>query len=287
MDYIAENGIAAHWQYKIHNHSEAIQSQTSAWLKKVADIEGQTADALEFIQDMKMDLFPDEIYVFTPKGEILSLPRGATALDYAYAVHTEVGDHCKEVLINRRPVPLSYPLLNGQSVEVVTDPALFPSATWLNFVVTGKAKSSIRHALKEGQALSLLQTGDTAPTPLKKTKPLIVIHSSKGMNLEFAHCCQPIPGDSIKGFYNAAHKIIVHVSHCEHLQDLIHQKNHGKWVNVEWSSQVIGFFPVRLTIKFEGLMSPWMMPPRWSAPKPARHSRTMAMAIPGLTRDWV
>lgn len=248
MDYIAENGIAAHWQYKIQNDAEAIQSHTSAWLKKVADIEGQTADALEFIQDMKIDLFPDEIYVFTPKGEILSLPRGATALDYAYAVHTEVGDHCKEVIINRRTVPLSYPLLNGQSIEVVTDPTLFPSATWLNFVVTGKAKSSIRHALKQGHSLSHLEKGEPPLAQMKKTKPLIVIHSSKGMNLDFAHCCQPIPGDSIKGFYNAAHKIIVHVSHCEHLQDLIRQKSHGKWVDVEWSPQVIGFFPVRLTV---------------------------------------
>lgn len=248
MDHIAENGIAAHWQYKIQNDAAALPSETNAWLQKVADLEGQTNDALEFIQNMKMDLFPDEIYVFTPKGEILSLPRGATALDYAYAVHTEVGDHCKEVIINRRPVPLSYPLLNGQSVEVITDPTLYPNATWLHFVVTGKAKSSIRHALKEGQERALLPEGQAPLSQLKKKKPLIVIHSSKGMNLDFAHCCQPIPGDPVKGFYNAAHKIIVHVSHCEHLEDLIAQKNHGKWVEVEWSQQVTGFFPVRLTV---------------------------------------
>jgi guanosine-3',5'-bis(diphosphate) 3'-pyrophosphohydrolase len=194
-----------------------------------------------------MDLFPDEVYVFTPKGEILSLPRGATALDFAYAVHTEVGNHCKQVLVNRRPVPLSYPVLNGQSIEVVTSEKISPKLSWLNLVVSGRAKAGIRHALKLAEELNALKAKKILVRP-KKQKPLVIIHSSKGMNLSFALCCCPIPGDSIKGFYNAAHKINVHLSDCAHLEELIKQKNHGSWVEVQWSSEIHGFFPVRLTI---------------------------------------
>ncbi len=247
MDQIAEKGIAAHWLYKAQNEDASIQSKTTAWLKNVANIEGHSGTSLDFIRDIKMDLFPDEVYVFTPKGEILSLPRGATALDFAYAVHTEVGDHCKQVVVNRRPVPLSYPLLNGQSIEVVTSDKISPKPSWLGFVVSGRAKAGIRHALKLEEELDAFKAKKPLTRP-KKQKPLVVIHSSKGMNLSFARCCYPIPGDSIKGFYNAAHKIQIHVSHCDHLQDLIKQKNHGKWVEVQWSREIHGFFPVRLTV---------------------------------------
>ncbi len=247
MDQIAENGIASHWLYKAQNAHTNIQVKTNAWLKNVADIEGNSSDSLDFIHDIKTDLFPDEVYVFTPKGEILSLPRGATALDFAYAVHTEVGDHCKQVIVNRRPVPLSYPLLNGQSVEVVTSEKTAPKSSWLNFVVSGRAKAGIRHALKQAEELDFFKSKRTLIRP-KRQKPLVMIHSSKGMNLSFAHCCCPIPGDSIKGFYNAAHKINVHVSHCEHLEELIKNNNHGSWVEVKWSSEIHGFFPVHLTI---------------------------------------
>ncbi len=247
MDQVAENGIASHWLYKTQNYYANLQSKTTAWLKNVASIEGSSADSLDFIHDIKTDLFPDEVYVFTPKGEILSLPRGATALDFAYAVHTEVGDHCRQVIVNRRPVPLSYPLLNGQSVEVVTSAKATPKSSWLGFVVSGRAKAGIRHAIKRAEELHAMKTKKPL-LRLKKQKPLVVIHSSKGMNLSFAHCCYPLPGDSIKGFYNAAHKINVHVSHCVHLESLIRQKNHGAWVEVRWSSEIHGFFPARITI---------------------------------------
>ncbi len=248
MENIAENGIAAHWMYKKQHEETVLQPRTSRWLQKVADIEGQASDALDFMQDMKLDLFPDEIYVFTPKGEILSLPRGATALDFAYAVHTEVGDHCKSVIIGRRSVPLSYPLINGQSIKVITDPKIRPNEAWLSLAVTAKAKASIRHALKNSLHEHSLGTEPLKPLGLKKQKPLVVIHSSKGMNLHFSRCCNPIPGDSLKGFFNAAHKILVHVSDCAHLQELIREKNHGKWVQLSWSEEVSGFFPVRLIV---------------------------------------
>lgn len=247
MENVAENGIAAHWLYKMQNEENLLQAGTSSWLQQVADIEGRTSDSMDFIQDIKIDLFPDEIYVFTPKGKILSLPRGATALDFAYAVHTEVGDHCKVAVIGRRYVPLSYPLINGQSIKVITDSSIVPNETWLNFVVTAKAKASIRHALKGSPQEPVFEEG--APLFLnKKKKPFILIHSSKGMNLDFAACCHPIPGDVISGFLNTAQKTIIHVSDCAYLQNIVAQKNQGKWVDLAWSEQVSGFFPVRVMV---------------------------------------
>ena len=248
MDHVAENGIAAHWLYKTKTEVEVthIQSQAKEWLKKVADIQKKSESSMDFIRDMKIDLFPDEVYVFTPKGEILSLPRGATALDFAYAVHTDIGNHAKEIVVNRHRVPFSYPLLNGQSVEVTTDSNIVPKDFWLDFVVTGRAKSGIRYALKN--LTKAVDGREVEPLSRRKVKPIIVIYSRQGMNLELANCCHPIPGDAIRGFMNPSHKVIVHASSCQHLQELIQNKNHGKWVDVRWAEQTSGFFPVHLTV---------------------------------------
>ena len=149
MEDTANNGIAAHWLYK--SGEEALSgshARTRQWLKGVLELQKNAGDSLEFIENVKIDLFPDEVYVFTPKGHILELPKGATAVDYAYAVHTDLGNTCVACRINRRLAPLSQPLQSGQTVEVVTAPGARPNATWLNFVATGKARSNIRHFLK-------------------------------------------------------------------------------------------------------------------------------------------
>ena len=249
MDQIAENGIAAHWLYKTPGdaNQDLVDFQAKEWLQKVREIQASSASSLDFIRDIKVDLFPDEVYVFTPKGEILCLPRGSSALDFAYAVHTEVGNHCKEIYVNKRNVPLSYPLLNGQTVEVQTDAKILPDSSWLHVVVTGKARAAIRHALKELQETRLL-IHESLPGLGKQKKPVWVIHSSKGMNLDLAHCCHPIPGDSIRAVMNSAHKVVVHVSDCEHLQELIKKKKHGKWTEVTWSQQISGFFQVKVHV---------------------------------------
>ncbi|WP_066016901.1 bifunctional GTP diphosphokinase/guanosine-3',5'-bis pyrophosphate 3'-pyrophosphohydrolase [Endozoicomonas atrinae] len=149
MEDMANNGIAAHWLYK--SGEEALSgshARTRQWLKGVLELQKNAGDSLEFIENVKIDLFPDEVYVFTPKGHILELPKGATAVDYAYAVHTDVGNTCVACRINKRLASLSQPLQSGQTVEVVTAPGARPNAAWLNFVVTGKARSNIRHFLK-------------------------------------------------------------------------------------------------------------------------------------------
>ncbi len=154
MNRVAESGIAAHWLYKSSEKTSAgTNAQTSAreWMRELLEMQRNAGNSLEFLENVKIDLFPDEVYVFTPAGDILELPRGATAVDFAYAVHTDVGNTCIAAKIDRRLAPLRTPLFNGQTVEVITATGAHPNPAWLNFVTTAKARSNIRHYLKNLQ----------------------------------------------------------------------------------------------------------------------------------------
>lgn len=159
MDIIAESGIAAHWRYK--SESEGLlkpPASTREWLREITEIQQSTGSSIEFLESVKVDLFPDEIYVFTPAGDIIVLPRGSSAVDFAYAVHSDVGNTCVNVKIDRRPSPLNSKLQNGQTVEVILNENARPKPSWLNFVVTNKARVNIRHYLKnlqEEEAIAL------------------------------------------------------------------------------------------------------------------------------------
>jgi len=149
MHRLAESGVAAHWLYKADKESFTdLQKRTHQWLKSLLDIQHQTGDSLEFIEHVKVDLFPDAVYVFTPKGQIRALPRGATTIDFAYSVHTDVGNQCVAARVNGQPVPLRTELQNGDVIEVITDPDSRANPAWLGFVRTGKARSEIRHFLR-------------------------------------------------------------------------------------------------------------------------------------------
>ena len=150
MEEMANNGIAAHWLYKSNGEetSKGTHARARQWLKGVLELQERAGNSLEFIESVKIDLFPDEVYVFTPKGSIMELPKGSTAVDFAYAVHTDVGNTCIAFRVNRRLAPLSQALESGCTVEIVTAPGARPNPAWLNFVVTGKARTHIRHALK-------------------------------------------------------------------------------------------------------------------------------------------
>ncbi len=160
MDQLADNGIAAHWLYK-SQRGEASPAELRArkWLKGLLEMQKDTGTTLEFVENVKIDLFPNEVYVFTPKGSIMELPTGATPVDFAYAVHSDIGDACIAVKIDRRLAPLSTPLYNGQTVEIVTAPGACPNPDWLNFVVTGKARSNIRHFLKNQRRAASVALG--------------------------------------------------------------------------------------------------------------------------------
>ncbi|TVP54025.1 MAG: RelA/SpoT family protein [Halomonadaceae bacterium] len=163
MEQIANNGIAAHWLYKNEDSlvGQANQRRVDRWLQGLMEMRERAGDSLEFIEHVKVDLFPDEIYVFTPKGKILELPRGATAIDFAYAIHTDVGNACVACRVNKNLSSLSQPLQSGQTVEVITAPGARPNPAWLDFVTTGKARSSIRHFLKNQHRQDSVALGRT------------------------------------------------------------------------------------------------------------------------------
>lgn len=306
MDTVAVNGVAAHWSYK-SSGKEVNEAQLRAreWVKRLLEMQRSTGTSLEFIENVKIDLFPDEIYVFTPKGHILELPKGATPVDFAYTVHSDVGNSCVAVKVNRRLVPLSIPLTNGQTVEVITAPGANPNPAWLNFVVTGKARSNIRHFLKtqqhaESEALGkrlleqsltelgsdyskipaeslsallnnlhykltddllyaigvgnqmpmiiakqLLYTQEQAVTEHAKSKPL-AIKGTEGMAVNFAECCQPIPGDKIVGRFQQGRGIMVHISDCPQIKHA-----HGtpeQIISLRWDEHVDREFWVDITV---------------------------------------
>jgi len=150
MDEMANSGIAAHWLYKTDDSENQTGSHARArqWVQGLLEMQQSAGDSLEFIENVKIDLFPDEIYVFTPNGKIVELPAGATAVDFAYAVHTDIGTRCVACRINDRLAPLSQPLESGQKIKIVTSPKAQPNPNWLNFVTSGRARSGIRHFLK-------------------------------------------------------------------------------------------------------------------------------------------
>ncbi|MBR7781993.1 bifunctional (p)ppGpp synthetase/guanosine-3',5'-bis(diphosphate) 3'-pyrophosphohydrolase [Undibacterium sp. LFS511W] len=149
MHRVAESGVAAHWLYKNEGSNLTdLQQRTHAWLQSLLDIQKQTGDSAEFLEHVKVDLFPGSVYVFTPKSKIVALPRGATALDFAYSIHTDIGDQAIATRINNEPVPLRSELKNGDIVEIITSPNSRPTANWLSYVRTGKARSAIRHFLR-------------------------------------------------------------------------------------------------------------------------------------------
>jgi guanosine-3',5'-bis(diphosphate) 3'-pyrophosphohydrolase len=149
MERIANTGIAAHWLYKTDNKtSDEAQIRAQQWVQNLLDLQKKTGNSAEFIENVKIDLFPDEVYVFTPTGDIKELPKGATAIDFAYMVHTDVGNACVAVRVDRNLVPLSTILSSGQTVEIITSTTGRPHPTWLDFIVTARARSAIRHYLK-------------------------------------------------------------------------------------------------------------------------------------------
>jgi guanosine-3',5'-bis(diphosphate) 3'-pyrophosphohydrolase len=160
MDVLAERGVAAHWAYKTEAQpANNAQARAREWLSGLLSTQAPDASPLEFVENVKIDLFPDEVYLFTPKGDILALPRNATALDFAYAVHTDVGDHAVAARVDQRLVPLRTRLSSGQSVEIITAPSAAPTPGWLEFVVSAKARTAIRHFLKHMQHEDAIELG--------------------------------------------------------------------------------------------------------------------------------
>ncbi len=337
MHLVAESGVAAHWLYKTHQQpllegvegapskvSEAA-SLGSKWLQSLLDINNETRDSTEFWEHVKLDLFPDAVYVFTPKSKIMAMPRGATLVDFAYAVHTDVGDHAMGAKVNGEQVPLRTELKNGDVIEVITAPFSKPNPAWLGFVRTARARSKIRHHLKtlsqyesqdlgeklllqalraEGiqklpaydeannsiwdkllrfsgnktraemmadiglgkrvasivakRLLTLLVATGQKPDPLLMSKErftaheqisqgAIVLDGRDGGTVQYASCCQPIPGDAITGYLGRGEGLQVHTSACSVAAKLM-QKDAERFIAVEWSDEPLRAFATTVVI---------------------------------------
>ncbi len=326
MHVVAESGVAAHWLYKASapGNAEAERLGTQ-WLQSLLDIQNETGDATEFWDHVKVDLFPDAVYVFTPKSKIMAMPRGATVVDFAYAVHTDVGDHTVAAKINGEQVPLRTEIKNGDVIEVVTAPVSNPNPAWLGFVRTARARSKIRHHLKTmaadqsqelgrkllAQALRvegiehlpeddaahhalwdkllrfsgnknraelltdiglgkriasilskrlvtlLAELGERPNALLMSTERFtaheslsqgaIVLDGSESATVQYAPCCQPLPGDAIVGYLGRGEGLIVHTTGCAVAKKL-QQKDSERFIAVEWAEDPVRAFDAAVTV---------------------------------------
>ncbi|MGB1191942.1 MAG: RelA/SpoT family protein, partial [Pseudomonadales bacterium] len=316
MEQMANNGIAAHWLYKANNQDASVGSHARArqWVQGLLELQQNAGNSLEFIENVKIDLFPEEVYVFTPKGKIMELPLGSTAIDFAYAVHTDIGNSCVGCRINRRLAALSQPLQSGQTIEIITAPGANPNPSWLDMVATSRARSQIRHYLKHlksdesmelgrrllNKSLMTFESSIDAVTAeqqaelIKKTgvndfnqileevglgdrvayltarqlldihddkvgsnmvignreKPL-VIAGTEGMMINFAKCCNPIPGDDIGGHITAGRGVVVHLSDCRNYHEIQEKDKEGRSVALRWHDDAEGEYRVELKVEVE------------------------------------
>lgn len=327
MHLVAESGIAAHWLYKTQDQPgldgvpDSLPKESdrlgAQWLQSLLDINNENRDASEFWEHVKLDLFPDSVYVFTPKSAIMAMPRNATVVDFAYAVHTNVGDHAVGAKVNGEQVPLRTELKNGDVIEVITAPFSKPNPAWLGFVRTARARSRIRHHLKtlsqyesqdlgekllqqalraegievlpaedqqdlwgkllhfsgnktRGEMLTdiglgkrvasivakrivtlLAETGQK-PDQLLMSKErftaheqisqgAIVLDGRDGGTVQYATCCQPIPGDTITGYLGRGEGLHIHRKECSVAKKLL-QKDKERFIAVEWSDEPLRAF---------------------------------------------
>ncbi len=297
MDFIAEYGIAAHWHYK--NTDEPSQKLAKNWIGSLLDIQQNTDSSVDFLESTKSDLFSDEVFVFTPAGKIIQLPLRSTVLDFAYAVHTNIGKKAQKATINGNEAELSTRLKSGQTVEIITGRFVKPKPGWLDFVVTSKAKTAIKAHLKDNSKVELARLGKLLisdalkfqkikinDVPLNKwnqcfkelncidfqdlyikvglseifvavvvnkllqdinneTTNILSIGQTKGMAINFARCCYPIPGDEVTGVLSSMRGLVLHRSNCSQLGH-IKEKN-AQWMEVDWQSDDKEQFEVEIS----------------------------------------
>lgn len=328
MDVVAESGVAAHWLYKASEPDrDTSQRLGTQWLQSLLDIQQETHDASEFWDHIKIDLFPDAVYIFTPKSKIMALPRGATVMDFAYAIHSDVGNKAVSARINGEQRPLRTELANGDVVEIVTHTAGEPNPAWLSFVKTGRARSKIRHHLKTlahekshelgermlaqalraeglanlpdengehkatwdkllrftgnrtrsellsdigmgkriasmvGKKLAVLlsETGIKPDALLISTERyatgedesvsqgVVSLDGSEGLSVQYAPCCQPIPGDRIVGYLGRGEGLIVHAEECPNGRRLL-ARDAERFLQVEWSDEPVRAFDTTVIV---------------------------------------
>ncbi|MEE9519090.1 MAG: RelA/SpoT family protein, partial [bacterium] len=321
MHRTAEEGIAAHWRYKEGKEGEARDEQQFLWLRQLLEWQQELKDPREFLETVRVDLFPDEVYVFTPKGDVRALPRGATPVDFAYSVHTEVGDHCLGAKVNGKMVALKTPLKNGDIVEIITDARHQPSRDWLKFVKTARAREKIRAFVKTEQKKRALSLGEEifhkelakfdldpavvikspelleaakrfgsqriedllvqigygkvslnqvamkllpkekaealrtqkeeaargAPPKASKEAEGVKVKGVEDILLQFAKCCNPVPGDEIIGYVTRGRGVSIHTADCPSLASI--EVDLDRRIDVHWDVTKKKPFSVRILVE--------------------------------------
>ena len=301
MEFISEYGIAAHWHYK--NIDKPTDKLARNWIGSLLDIQQNSDTSIDFLENTKADLFFDEVFVFTPAGKIIQLPLRATVLDFAYAVHTNIGKRTQKANINGNEAELSKQLKSGQTIEIITSRFVKPKPSWLEIVVTSKAKTAIKASLKDNSKAELAILGKLLISDALKyqkikindvpkdkwdkcfkelscvdfqdlyirvglseifvavvinkllqdinneTTNTITINKTKGMAINFAHCCYPIPGDQVTGVLTTTKGLVMHRSNCSNLEH-IKEKN-AQWMEIDWKSDEKELFEVGISCLVE------------------------------------
>jgi GTP pyrophosphokinase len=258
MHRSSEYGIAAHWRYK-EGETDQVLDKKMAWLRQMLEWQSELNDARDFMESLKIDLLAEEVFVFTPKGNVFDLPAGSNPVDFAYRVHTEVGHRCMGARINGRIVPLDYTLNNGDIVEILTGKKDDPSMDWLSFVKTAGARVKIKNWFKKQRGESRSEAAPAAAREAAEIKPLLVprphvkaksavrVSGLENVLVKFSRCCYPVPGEDIIGFVTQGRGIAVHRANCANLS---RQKvAHEKLVKVDWNPASEQLFPVEIEVE--------------------------------------
>jgi GTP pyrophosphokinase len=232
----AENGICAHWAYKEKIDLKK-REKKFAWVGQLRDWQREIFESKEFLEGLKIDFFKNRIFVFTPMGDVIDLPEGATSIDFAYHIHTEVGNHCSGAKINGKMAPLSNVLKNGDVVEIIIDKNKFPSRDWLKFVKTNLARSHIKKEVKGGflevigEKISpkrlvkrFLEEREKLIPSSKRVSPGVAIGGKTDISFVLARCCNPKPGDKIVAYVTKDKRASIHNISCSNLK-----KIQSKW----------------------------------------------------------
>src|SRR5207253_1578829 len=260
MHRVAEYGVAAHWRYKKPGSAEGGDGQRFAWLRQMLEWQQQLQDPQEFLRSVKEDLFSEEVFAFTPQGDLLAFPLGSTVIDFAYRIHSEVGHHCAGARVNGKIVPLRYQLQSGDTVEIVTTANQQPSKDWLKLVKTPRAKGRIRAWVKAQQSSRSVAVGreilerDLARHQLDLAKlrgegTLRRVAEELGQKVEdtlvrFGKCCSPLPGERITGFITRGRGVTVHTLDCPKVLESDPQRR----IDVQWEDGKGTPRPVRVEV---------------------------------------
>ncbi|MBI4153855.1 bifunctional (p)ppGpp synthetase/guanosine-3',5'-bis(diphosphate) 3'-pyrophosphohydrolase [Candidatus Woesearchaeota archaeon] len=236
MDKVAESGIAAHWKYKGFQGDNKFDAKLG-WLRQVMEWQQSSKDYKDFMEMLQIDFFEDEIFTFTPKGDVIQLPKNATVLDFAYAIHSNVGDHATGGKVNNKFVPLKAVLENGDQVEIVTAKTQHPSREWLKYAITSKAKAKIKQYVRQTQAIPVRSIAQEVEQKKQLEEWIIAIEGVPDSKIKLSKCCSPVPGDQITGFTSGIGKVSIHRLDCNTAPKTVRGVKRKK-VKAYWIDQI-------------------------------------------------